>query len=458
METKLTDKQETSATFEVTVPAARVEKAFEEVLSGLARQVRVPGFRPGKAPRGVLIKRIGEDALAQEVRDALVEEHYPAALRELKLSPVHAHFHAGEPQSGSDFTFEVHVDLYPEFELPALSEIVIDTAAPALSEEMVDSAVAELQNEHATLVPVERAAAAGDYVLVETLSGGEPSGNTLPIDLERVSPELAEQLVGKATGDEVELRLSGGEESEGEEAEETGEGEAAPQQAAPTLTVVVREVKEKEKPEPDDEFAKTLGFERWDEVLEQVRSSLTAQLEADAFEAQREEFIEKLMAETEVPLPQSLLNRRKATLLGNLAEDLKGKGLTLERYLASLDEEGKREGFEEELESAAQNALKRDLVLERLLELRGAELSDQEFADAVRYMAARQGKDAAKFRREMGEEWLENYRFLLRRDKAVREAVRELLGGDEATDDDSSAQEAQDEAPAEAQAEPPEEA
>lgn len=451
MESKLIDRQETSAKFEVTVPAARVEEAFEEVLSGLARQVRVPGFRPGKAPRGVLIKRIGEDALAQEVREALVEEHYPAALRELKLSPVHAHFHAGEPQAGSDFTFEVHVDLYPEFELPELSEIVIDTAAPALSEEVLERAVAELQNEHATLVPVERAAAAGDYVLVETLSGGEPSGNTLPIDLERVSSDLAEQLLGKATGDEVALRLSGGEDQD-------GDADAAEDKTAPTLTVVIREIKEKEKPELDDEFAKTLGFERWDEVLEQVHSSLTAQLEADAFEAQREEFVEKLVAETEVPLPQSLLNRRKATLLGNLAEDLKEKRLTLERYLASLDEEGKREGFEEELESAAKSALKRDLVLEKLLEVRGAELSDQEFAEAVRYMAAQQGKDAVKFRREMGEAWLENYRFLLRRNKAVREAVRELLGSaEEGREEASEAQDAPDETPGEPQ-EPQEEA
>ena len=450
MRTKLIDKQAASAKFEVTVPAQDVDKTFGAILTSVARQVKVPGFRPGKAPKAVLVQRVGQDALNQEVRDALVETNYPKAVKELELTPVHAHFHADEPSEGSDYTFEVEVDLYPEFTLPDLGEIIIDTAAPPLTADMVEAAVKDLQRENATLVPVDRAVEPGDYVLVETLRDGVESGSVLPIDLERVDAAFAQQLLGKAMGDVVELSLTSGSDDEDEYDEEddqddadTGESgteeEIAASAAAtelPKLTVLVKDVKEKEKPEADDELAKTLGFETWPEVEAKIRENLQRELENEAFQAQREEFIDKLVQETTLELPKSLVNRRKATLLNNLAQELQQNGVGLEAYLANLDETDKRTEFDAELQQAAELGVKRDMVLERLLENRGTTLSAKEFDDAVRYMAAREKQDLSRFRREAGEEWLENYRFALTRDKAVRETVRELLGQTEMDDED----------------------
>ena len=456
MQTKLIDKQAASAKFEVTVPAQDVDKTFGAILNSVARQVKVPGFRPGKAPKAVLVQRVGQDALNQEVRDALVETNYPKAVKELELTPVHAHFHADEPSEGSDYTFEVEVDLYPEFTLPDLGEIIIDTAAPPLTADMVEAAVKDLQRENATLVPVDRAVEPGDYVLVETLRDGVESGSVLPIDLERVDAAFAQQLLGKAMGDVVELSLTSGSDDEDEYAEEddqdgadvdeTGTDEGAEEKSAetagadatelPKLTVLVKDVKEKEKPEADDELAKTLGFETWPEVEAKIRENLQRELENEAFQAQREEFIDKLVQETTLELPKSLVNRRKATLLNNLAQELQQNGVGLEAYLANLDETDKRTEFDAELQQAAELGVKRDMVLERLLENRGTTLSAKEFDDAVRYMAAREKQDLSRFRREAGEEWLENYRFALTRDKAVRETVRELLGQTETDEDD----------------------
>ena len=450
MQTKLIDKQAASAKFEVTVPAQDVDKTFGAILNSVARQVKVPGFRPGKAPKAVLVQRVGQDALNQEVRDALVETNYPKAVKELELTPVHAHFHADEPSEGSDYTFEVEVDLYPEFTLPDLGEIIIDTAAPPLTADMVEAAVKDLQRENATLVPVDRAVEPGDYVLVETLRDGVESGSVLPIDLERVDAAFAQQLLGKAMGDVVELSLTSGSDDEDEYAEEddqddadTGESGTEEETAAsaaatelPKLTVLVKDVKEKEKPEADDELAKTLGFETWTEVEAKIRENLQRELENEAFQAQREEFVDKLVQETTLELPKSLVNRRKATLLNNLAQELQQNGVGLEAHLANLDETDKRTEFDAELQQAAELGVKRDMVLERLLESRGTTLSAKEFDDAVRYMAARENQDVSRFRREAGEEWLENYRFALTRDKAVRETVRELLGQTEMDDED----------------------
>ena len=453
MQTNLIDKQPVSAKFEVTIPAQEVDKAYGEVFQALSRQVRVPGFRPGKAPKGVIIQRIGQDALNQEVRDALVEANYPQAVRELELVPVDARFNAEEPTEGSDYTFEVELELFPDFDLPDLQEIVIDTAAPPLTDQMVEESVAELQRENALQVPVDRPVEAGDYVLVETVREGEEESSMLPIDLERVDESFAKQLIGKSMGDEVELNLASGQddasqddtgqddaeesdeevEASGEEGSEDnneGKGEAAAPEM-PKLKVRIKDVKEKEKPEVDDEFAKTLGFETWNEVDAKIRENLQAELDAEAFQEQREEFIEKLVEETMVELPPSLVTRRKSSLLNNLTRELQQAGMTLEDYINNLDETEKREEFDAELQESAEAAVKRDLVLERLMDARGTTVDNKEFNDALTYMAARERKDLATFQREMGQEWLTNYRFLLARDKAVRETVRELLGENE---------------------------
>ncbi len=111
-----------------------------------------------------------------------------------------------------------------------------------------------------------------------------------------------------------------------------------------------------------------------------------------------------------------------------MQEDLKKNNLTLEAYFKQLEEKNEREGFDKNLQETAELRVKRDLVLEQLLEKRGTSMSNAEFDAAISYMAYREGKNLRKFKSEMGETWLENYRFLLTRDKAVREVVRELLG------------------------------
>jgi len=440
METTLVDKQAVKATLEVTLSAQEVDAAYDRVLAAYARQVRVPGFRPGKAPRGVLIKRIGEEALADEVREAIIDRSYPDAIREHDLNAIHAHAHGDRPAEGEAFRFELHLDLYPEFELPDVDGIVLDTEAEPIGEERVDETVEGLRREHATQVPVDRPAEAGDLVLIETVGeDGEPreEGSVMPVDLETVGDTLAEQLVGHAIGDVVELSLE----------DPTVEGEDEGQPGTTTMRVRISDVKAKEKPDADDEFAKTLGFDDWNAVVAAIRESLERQVEERADEERREEFVGKLMEHTEVDLPAYLVNRRRMNLLENLASDLQKQGMAFDAYLAKLDEDGKREEFEAELQQSAERGVKRDLVLEKLLETHPVDVSDEEFRDAVRYLAAREGKDADALRRERGDEWMTNYRFLLMRDKALRQTVQTLVHGaveDEDAADDAEASESTD--------------
>jgi trigger factor len=462
MDARIVEKHDVAATLEVTVPAVEVDAAFERVLGTLARQLRLPGFRPGKVPRGVLIQKVGAEALAEEVRDALVDEHYPKAVQELGLTPVHAHTHADAPQPGAAFTFTVHADLYPEFALADVDDIVIDTAGAPIGDDDVAATIARLRDDHAALVPVERPIERGDVVYVETQ--GDGGGQTMPVDLERTEAPLVEQLLGRSVGDELVLDLGvdpvptdasaedadppadggeasadGGEASaDGREAsadggEASADGGEAPDAVADgrprrSLAVKVTDVKAKDRPEPDDGFAATLGFGTWADVEAEIRRGLGIERERETLRAQRDEFVEKLMLATEVGLPASLVRRRQTQLLEDLAADLQRRGMTMAAYLERLASRGEREGFERELREAAERGVKRDLVLERLLEVRGTTVDDAELDAAIRHTALRERKDPVKFRREAGETWIENFRFLLARDKALDQLVREKTG------------------------------
>jgi trigger factor len=420
-------------------------------------------------PRGVLIQKVGAEALAEEVRDALVDEHYPKAVQELGLTPIHAHTHADAPKAGEAFTFTVHADLYPEFTLADVDDIVIDTAGAPIGDDDVAATIARLRDDHATLVPMERPVEPGDVVYVETQ--GEGGGQTMPVDLERTEAALVEQLLGKAVGDELVLDLGldptpvdaeptaepsarrprsrprsrrGADRVRRGEATDDADEDAAAKDAPSgpvrrSLAVRVTDVKAKERPETDDAFAATLGFASWADVDAEIRRGLGIEREREILRAQRDELVEKLMVGTEVGLPTSLVRRRQAHLLEDLAADLQRRGLTMEAYLERLESRGEREGFERELREAAERGVKRDLVLERLLEVRGTTVGDAELDAAIRHTALRERKDPVKFRRDAGETWIENFRFLLARDKALDELVREKTGRGPAHDAEAAA-------------------
>jgi trigger factor len=460
MEVQIKDRQAVEATVEVALAATEVDAAFDSVMKQLAGQVRIPGFRPGKVPPAMLIKRIGEEAILQEVRDQLMEENFRPALEQVELAPLEFHFHGDQPQRGEPFTFTIHAELAPEIVLPDLDEIIMDTAASEISDEQVEATVRRMQRENSTLVPVDRPAQPTDVVLIETISDtdSDEPGSTMPIEMDTVGEEFAEQLLGHQAGDEVELvfnpgspaadtaadeedeepaaepedlegldeaaQLDGGEEAAPGEAE-TGTAEAA---AEPTrIKVRIVDVKERDLPPADDEFARTLGLESWEETLDLIRNTLQEQLDSETFEEQKTEFIDKLLAGNEFEVPRSMINRRQRFLLSNLEEDLRRRNASVEAYVSDLEEKGQREEFEQDLLNSAAASVRRDLVLEKLMLDRQVELTDEEFSAALDDIARQEGVSVRALRRERGEEWLENLRYVLGRDKALEEAVRERV-------------------------------
>ena len=389
----------------VEVPKEKVEERYQALLRDVAKRVKIPGFRPGKAPLKVVEARIGREELLSDLKERLVEETYPLAVQELGLLPVAARVVEEELSEGEGFRYVAEVENYPEVQLPDWRSFDLQVAQEEVTEEMVDKALEELRHRYAELVPVDREAQEKDHVFVRTEEGAE-----FPIDLSKALPHVREALLGKRAGEVVMVPVLN---EKGEKVRE--------------VRTEILEVKTLELPELDEEFAKTLEAESLEELREKVRESLKRQAEARYQEARERAFLEKLAEGLEAEIPPSMLEAEERHLLEHLAEDLARQGIPLEAYFKALEEKGEFEKFREELRQEALKRVKRSLAKERLAEELKPEVSEEEWQAYLQAVARSYGISLQELRREFGERGLARLRAAYIQDKAVKEALAKLL-------------------------------
>lgn len=389
----------------VEVPKEKVEERYQTLLREVAKRVKIPGFRPGKAPLKVVEARIGREELLSDLKERLVEETYPLAVRELGLLPVAARVVEEELSEGEGFRYVAEVENYPEVKLPDWRSFDLQVEPEGVTEEMVDKALEELRHRYAELVPVDREAQEKDHVFVRTEEGAE-----FPLDLSKALPHVREALLGKRAGEVVMVPVLN---EKGEKVRE--------------VRTEILEVKTLELPELDEEFAKTLEAESLEELRERVRESLKRQAEARYQEARERAFLEKLAEGLEAEIPPSMLEAEERHLLEHLAEDLARQGIPLEAYFKALEEKGEFEKFREELRQEALKRVKRSLAKERLAEELKPEVSEEEWQAYLQAVARSYGISLQELRRKFGEGGLARLRAAYTQDKAVKEALSKLL-------------------------------
>ncbi len=395
-----------SAKVRVEVPAEQVEKTTRELLNAYRRQLKVPGFRPGRAPDKVILARVGEEAFWDEVRERLIEASYPEAVRELGLAAIAARLVEGReaPPAGAPYAYTVEVELYPEVELPDWKSFELGVEKPEVTDAMVDEALEDLRRRYAEVQTVEREVQEGDHVVVEV-----DDGSRFPIELDRAEPHVREALLGKKAGDGFEIPVM------------SEEGEVVRQ--VPTRLIEVKEVR---LPELDEEFAKTLEAENLDDLRAKVRQSLEAAAERDYLEARKQALLEKLAEALEVEIPSSMIRDEERAVLRDIEEDLQRQGIPLADYLKGLEREGKLEEFQADLRRQAEMRVRRGLALEKLSEDLGTQVTDEEWEAYLKSYAERYGLKVPEFKQAVGEEALENLKLRLLRDKALTEAATQL--------------------------------
>jgi trigger factor len=344
----------------VEVPFAELEPDFQRAYKELAKQVRLPGFRPGKAPARLLEARFGREAMLDQVVNEALPARYGQAVAESEVHPLgQPDIEVTKKEYGQELAFTAEVDVRPKLDLPDLSGLTISVDPIEVGDDEVDAELQSLRARFGTLTGVDRPVADGDFVSIdlsanvdgEEVPGAAAQGLSHEVGSGRLIAGLDDALVGMSVDESREFTAK------------LASGENAGQDAQ--VTVTVRSVKERELPEPDDEFAQLASeFDTIEELRSNLRDQVRQVKRGQQAEQIRDAAIETLLERVEVPLPESIIQAQVDNALHGALHSLSHDETKLEQVLA---EQGKsREEFETETRTAAETDVKRQLLLDTL--------------------------------------------------------------------------------------------
>lgn len=369
----------------VEVPFTELEPEFDAAFKQLAQQVRLPGFRPGKAPRKLLEARVGREAMLDQVVGEAVPGRYSEAVTTSSLQPLgQPEIEITQKEYGEDLVFTAEVDVRPEIELPDLSSLEITVDPIAVDDDEVDAELQNLRARFGTLTGVERPAQEGDFVSIDlsaTVDGAEvPEAATEGLSHEVGSGQLIdgldEAIVGMSEGESKQFTttLAAGEHA-GKEAE---------------VTVTVKSIKERELPEPDDEFAQLASeFDTIDELRESLVEQVRRVKRVQQAEQIRDKALELLLEQVDVPLPEQIVQAQVDETVHNA---IHGLDHDEDKFAEQLTEQGSsREEFDTETRSEAEKAVKTQLLMDAIADKLDVQVGQTDLTERLVLMSRQYG-------------------------------------------------------------------
>lgn len=344
----------------VEVPFAELEPDFQRAYKELAKQVRLPGFRPGKAPAKLLEARIGREAMLDQIVNDELPSRYGQAVAESDVQPLgRPNIEVTKKEYGQDLQFTAEVDIRPKISLPDLSALTVSVDPIEIGEDDVDAELQSLRTRFGTLTAVDRPVAVGDVVSIdlsatvdgEDIPNAAAEGLSHEVGSGRLIAGLDDAVVG-LSADESRVFTA-----------KLAAGEHAGQEAQ--VTVTVRSVKERELPEPDDEFAQLASeFDSIDELRASLSDQVRQAKRAQQAEQIRNATIDALLEQVDVPLPESYVQAQFDSVLHSA---LSGLNHDEARFNELLVEQGSsRAAFDAEARTASEKDVKRQLLLDAL--------------------------------------------------------------------------------------------
>ena len=371
----------------VEVPFAELEPEFDRAFKQLAKQVRLPGFRPGKAPRKLLEARVGREAMLDQVVSEALPGRYSEAVTSSEVSPL------GQPdieitkkEYGEDLTFTAEVDIRPEIELPDLTGLTITVDPVEITDDEVDAELQALRARFGTLKGVERAAETGDFVSIDlsaTVDGKDlPEAATEGLSHEVGSGQLVEGLDDAIVGlKEGETRVF---------TTKLAAGEHAGQEAQ--VTVTVKSVKERELPEPDDDFAQLASeFDTIDELKDSLTEQVRRVKRVQQAEQIRDKALETLLEQVDVPLPEKVV---QAQIDDTLHNAIHGMEHDEARFAEALEAQGSsREEFDADNRTNAEKAIKTQLLVDAIADKLDVQVGQNDLTERLVLMSQQYGME-----------------------------------------------------------------
>ncbi len=396
MKTTVTELENSRARVEAEVSAGDVATQIQRAARSLAREMRLPGFRKGKAPPSLVVQRLGFASVFEQALQDALPEWYQHAVFESGVVPI------GDPEvevtdapsaEGEPLSFKFEVGVRPKAVLGEYLGLEVEKPGTDVPDEVIDREIDRLREGMASLDAVDRPAADGDHVLVDFVGsldgvefeGGSATDHMIEIGSGQLIDDFEQQIIGASAGDEVEVNVTF--------PEEYGAAELAGQDAL--FRVTVKEVREKKLPEVDDDFA--LEASEFD-TLEELRSDIADKLAEAAGERVEQEFrvaaVDAAVANAAVELPEEIVRARGMERWERVERQMAGQGMNPDTYL-QMQGKTRDEIVEESLPDAEQE-IRREAVLVAVGEAEQIEVSDEELESELEHMAGHERTTPAK--------------------------------------------------------------
>ncbi|MEU1392377.1 MULTISPECIES: trigger factor [unclassified Nonomuraea] len=418
MKTAVEELSPTRVKLTVEVPFEELRPSMDAAYKKVAQQVRVPGFRPGKVPARIIEQRFGRAVVLEETLNDAVPKLYGQAVDEVDVFPVsQPDIEVTKIDDGEQIEFTAEVDIRPNFEVPDYqgAEVTVDSAE--VSDEDVDTQLDSLRQRFATLTGVERAAANGDFVVMdlraeingENIEEQQASEVSYEVGAGSVLQGLDDALAGMSAGEEKSFKteLVGGENA-GEEAD---------------VIISVKSVKEKVLPELDDEFAQLASeFDTLDELKASIREQARRNKLIDQVVQAREKALDALLEKIDIPLPESALKAEVDARKHNLDHQIAESGLSRDAFFR-LYQTTEEERFAE-FDSNSAKALKVGFVLDKIVKAEELGVNEQELTNFVVRRAMEMGVQP----NELAKHLADNDQLTLAMVEIVRDKAKSVLG------------------------------
>jgi trigger factor len=391
------EKQEgNQGTLTMEVDAASFKGALDQAFKKVVKDINVPGFRKGKVPRMIFEQRFGVESLYQDALDIILPQVYSKAIDETGIEPVdQPEVDVEQVEKGKDLILTAKVTVKPEVKLGEYKGLEIEELETEVTEDDVNNEIKQLQERFAELaVKEDGAIEEGDTAVMdfegfvdgEAFEGGKAENYSLDIGSNTFIPGFEEQLIGVKTGEEKEVTVTFPEDYHAEELK----GKDA------TFKVTVHEIKVKELPELDDEFAKDADeeVESFEELKTKIENRLKEQKATTAENSKRDAVVEQATENAEIDLPEVMIESEQQNMIREFEQQIQSQGLTLDMYyqFAGVDQDG----LKEQMKDDAEKRVRANLTLEAIAKEENIEVAEEDIEKEYENMASTYNLDVAQ--------------------------------------------------------------
>lgn len=402
----------------IEVSAEKLEEALQNAFLKNKNKISIPGFRKGKVPRQMVEKMYGPEIFYEDAANELIPDAYEKAVEECGEDIVSSpSIEVTQIKKGEPFIFTAEVALKPEVKLGKYKGVAVDKADLSVTDEEVDAEInRERENNARNIEVTDRPVKDGDMTVLDfegfvdgvAFEGGKGENYPLTIGSGAFIPGFEEQLIGAEIDKEVEVNVTFPENYQAEEL----------RSKAAVFKCTVKEIKEKELPELDDEFAGEVSeFETLEEYKADVKAKLTEKKEKEAKEAREAAVIEAIVNDSDMEIPEAMLETQQKQMIDEFAQRIQMQGLTMEQYLKFTGASYER--MLEQVKPQAEKRIKSRLVLEAVAKAENIEASEEEYEEELKAMAEVYQMEVDKVKEMLPEKSMAQ----MKEDIAVRKAA-----------------------------------